>query len=61
MADQFENRLIDKRVANRYLRKNLIDEKEYEKHLKALPDLADQAIAIEAAMEGEPEDEADEA
>jgi hypothetical protein len=57
MADQFENRLIDKRVANRYLRKNLIDEKEYEKHLKALPDLADQAIAIEAAME----DEADEA
>lgn len=59
MADQFENRQIDKRVVHRYVRKGIVDEKDYDKHLKALPDLADQAMVIEAAMEGEPEDEGD--
>ncbi|HEX9400625.1 MAG TPA: hypothetical protein VF912_10995 [Anaeromyxobacter sp.] len=56
MADQFENKQIDKRVVQRYVRRNVIDEKDYEKHLKALPDLAEQAMPIEALMEGEPED-----
>jgi hypothetical protein len=59
MADQIENRHADKRVAHRYLKKNILDEKDWDKHLKSLPDLADQAVAIEAAMEGEPEDEGD--
>ena len=59
MADQIENRHVDKRVAHRYLRKNVLEEKDWEKHLKSLPDLADQAVAIEAAMDGEPEDEGD--
>jgi hypothetical protein len=59
MADQIENRHVDKRVAHRYLRKNVLEEKDWEKHLKSLPDLADQAVAIEAAMEGEPVDEDD--
>ena len=53
MTDSFDNRLIDKRVANRYVRKGLVDEKDYEKYMKALPDLADQALPIESAMEGE--------
>jgi len=53
MADQIENRHVDKRVAHRYLRKNVLDEKDWEKHLKSLPDLADQAVAIEAAMDVE--------
>ncbi len=61
MADQFENRHVDKRVAHRYLRKNVIEEKDYDRYMKSLPDLADQAVAIEAAMEGEPEDEGDDA
>jgi hypothetical protein len=59
MADQFENRQIDKRVVHRYLRKSVVDEKDYERHLRALPDLADQAIAVEAAIDGEPGDEGD--
>lgn len=59
MADQFENKQIDKRVVHRYVRKNIVDEKDYAQHLKNLPDLADQAVAIEAAMEGEPEDDLD--
>jgi hypothetical protein len=57
MADQFENRQIDKRVVHRYLRKAIVDEKEYEKHVKSLPDLADQAMPIEASIEGEELDE----
>ena len=52
---EFENKLIDRRTSARYLRKGVVDEKDYEKYLKALPDLADQAVPIEAAMEGEDE------
>jgi hypothetical protein len=57
MADQIENKQVDKRVAHRYVRKGVLDEKDYERHLKSLPDLADQAMPIEALMEGEPDDE----
>ena len=57
MADQIENRHVDKRVALRYLRKGVLDEKDFERHLKSLPDLAEQAMPIEALMEGEQDDE----
>ncbi len=53
MADPIETKLVDKRVAHRYVRKGIVDEKEYEKHLKSLPDLADQALTVEASMEGD--------
>ena len=51
MADQPESRNVDKRVAHRYLRKGIVDEKDYEKYLKSLPDLADQAMPVEASIE----------
>jgi hypothetical protein len=53
MADQLENKVVDKRVAQRYVRKGVVDEKDYEKHIKGLPDLADQAAPVEASIEGE--------
>ncbi len=53
MADPIEARLIDKRVAHRYVRKGVLDEKDYEKHMKSLPDLADRALTVEASMEGD--------
>jgi len=53
MADPIETKLVDKRVAHRYIRKGLLDEKEYERHLKSLPDLSDQALSVEASIEGE--------
>jgi nitrogen regulatory protein PII-like uncharacterized protein len=56
---EFENKLIDRRTVARYLRKGIVDEKDFEKYLKALPDLADQAVPIEAAMEGEDDFEDD--
>jgi hypothetical protein len=56
---EFENKVIDRRTVVRYLRKGIVDEKDFEKYLKALPDLADQAVPIEAAMEGEDDFEDD--
>jgi hypothetical protein len=53
MADQLENKIYDKRVAHRYVRKGVLDEKEWEKHVKGLPDLAEQAAPVEASIEGE--------
>jgi hypothetical protein len=53
MADQFENKQIDKRVVHRYLKKGLVDDKEFDRLLKSLPDLAEQAMPVEASMEPE--------
>ncbi len=57
MADQFENKQIDKRVVHRYLKKGIVDEKDYERHVKSLPDLAEQAMPVEASIEGEQPEE----
>jgi hypothetical protein len=51
MADTIENKLVDKRVAQRYIRKGLLDEKDYEQYLKRLPDVADQAVDVESEIE----------
>jgi hypothetical protein len=61
MAEGFANKQIDKRVVARYLRKGLIDEREYQASQKSLPDLADQALPVEAALEGEITDDAGDA
>jgi hypothetical protein len=61
MADPFENRHIDKRVLHRYLRKGIVDEKDLEKHVKNLPDLAEQAAPVEASIEGQTHDAEDDA
>ncbi len=62
MADPIENKLVDRRVALRYVRKGRLDEKEYEKYLKSLPDLAEKAVPIESDLEAMdlPDDEPDE-
>ena len=59
MADT-NSRQIDKRVAHRYVRKGILDEKDWEKHIKSLPDLAEQALPLEASMEGDDLDDDDE-
>jgi len=57
MAETFENKYIDKRVVHRYLRKAVVDEKDYAAFLKALPDLEDQALEVDAALDGDILDE----
>ena len=59
MADGFENKQIDSRVVRRYLRKGIVDEKEYAAHLKALPDLEENALSVEAALDGDILDDED--
>jgi hypothetical protein len=63
MADLNDPKITDKRVAQRYVRKGILDEKDWDKHMKSLPDLADQALSVEAAMENDDllDDEPDEA
>jgi hypothetical protein len=53
MADAPDPKLFDKRVAHRYVRKGRLDEKEWEKHVKSLPDLADQAVPVESDLDGD--------
>jgi hypothetical protein len=38
---------LDRRVVERYIKKGLLDEKEYARLLKALPDLAEKAAKVE--------------
>jgi hypothetical protein len=59
MADQLSDRTTDKRVVHRYVRKGIVDEKDYERHLKGLPDLAEKAAPVEASIEGEDLDDED--
>ena len=51
MSDTINPRHLDKRTAERYLRSGQLEEKAWEKHLKSLPDLADQAAPVETVME----------
>ena len=60
MADEIDRKLLDKRVAQRYVRKGLLDEKEWEKHLKSLPDVAAQAVPVESDLDQDDLDDEDE-
>ncbi len=51
MPDTLENKIIDKRVVRRNVRKGLLDEKDFDRHLKSLPDVADQAVPVESEVE----------
>ncbi len=48
---ELDPKFFDKRVVQRYLRKGKLDEKEYERILRSLPDLADRAIPVESEFE----------
>jgi hypothetical protein len=53
MADTLDPKHLDKRTMDRYLRSGQLDEKEVERHLKGLPDVAEKAVSVETAMEAE--------
>jgi len=40
-------RYLDRRVVERYIKKGLLDDKEYQRHLKSLEDLAEKAGSVE--------------
>ncbi len=45
---EIATRYSDKRTAERYIKLGMIDEKDYEKHLKALPDVAEKGERVQA-------------
>jgi hypothetical protein len=45
--EELNPRYLDRRVIERYLKRGAVDEKEYARHLKALPDLAEVAGEVE--------------
>src|SRR5579863_7203545 len=51
MTDEFDIAKTDRRVVARMVRKNEVLERDVEKSLKALPDLADKATVIETVFE----------
>jgi hypothetical protein len=51
MPEDIDLKLVDKRVAARYLEKGRLDEKDYEKYMRSLPDLAEEAVPIESDLE----------
>jgi hypothetical protein len=55
MADTLDSKLLDKRTVARYRDSGLLDEKVWEKHLKALPDLASETIPVDTRMTSEPD------
>jgi hypothetical protein len=56
MADTLDARLIDRRTWDRYLRNGELDEKEYERYLKNLPDVADKATTVQTVMDASDEE-----
>ena len=50
MAEKKEEipiRYLDRRVVERYVKKGLLDEKDYQRYLKSLEDLAEKAGSVE--------------
>ena len=48
---EIDVRYSDKRTAERYMKLGLIDEKGFERHLKALPDVAEKGERVQAEAE----------
>jgi hypothetical protein len=61
MADSMDPKDADKRTWQRYTLLGKLDEKAYERHLKALPDVAEKAAQVDTVMfENEVDDDEDE-
>jgi len=44
-------RLLDRRIVERHLKTGRLDEKEWHRHLKALPDLAEKAVKVDTEFQ----------
>ena len=53
MADTLDPKFLDKRTAARYLRSGALEDKAYERFLKALPDVAEKSMPIETDFDAD--------
>ncbi len=56
---QLDPTTVDRRIAERYIRNGMLDEKVWEKYLKALPDAAEKAAPVEETLSDDIDDEDD--
>jgi hypothetical protein len=56
---ELDPRYTDKRTIDRYIKTGMIDEKEYEKHVKNLPDVSEKGMAVESVLDDDIDDEDD--
>ncbi len=59
-TDPKQTRLYDKRTVDRSIKKGLLTRKDYEKHLKALDDVADKGVYGASESRDEDDDDQDE-
>ena len=55
MANEIDIKLLDRRTAARYIARGQLSEKDWEKHLKSLPDVGANAEPIGVEQPGAPE------
>ncbi|MBX5482855.1 MAG: hypothetical protein IRZ16_13595 [Myxococcaceae bacterium] len=58
MADTIDLSKLDKRTVDRYIQMGLVNEKDWEKYIKSLPDLSDKCEPISTKMFEDEEEEA---
>ena len=58
MPENPDPRFVDRRTFERYLRNRQLDEKDYERYFKNLPDLADKAATVETVMDESDDEQA---
>jgi hypothetical protein len=51
MAEEIDPKTIDRRLVTRMIRKGELSEREVEKSLKQLPDVADKAAPVDTRLE----------
>lgn len=59
MATPIDPRYTDLRTATRYIERGAIQQKDYERYLSELPDVAEQAAPVETQLETESTDAED--
>ncbi len=50
-TEKVDFRLLDRRTVERYIKRGLVNQKDYEKYLKALPDLEEKAATVDIELE----------
>jgi hypothetical protein len=55
MAQGIDLKILDKRTAERYIARGLLDEREWAKHLSSLEDALPKGTSVETSMAGDAE------
>lgn len=60
MATELDLTTLDKRLVERFIKRNQLSEKEWDKHVRSLPDLESQSQSVETRFETSAEESGEE-